>query len=215
MSAEAIRDISERIAKASKELYGQGLVKGNSGNVSARIPDTEEFLVKPSGVCMGLLTPEELVLVDFEGNKIRGNRSVSAETPMHAAIYRTRKDVQAVVHTHAPAATAFAIAGTEVRPLQIEVFLLLPRGVPIVPFKSPGSKELAEAVRKKIADYDAVILENHGIVTVGSTIEAACTLNEIVEEAAKIQFMVMMLKGNDAASWAELKKKFKTKNVLE
>jgi len=215
MSAEAIRDISERIAKASKELYGQGLVKGNSGNVSARIPDTEEFLVKPSGVCMGLLTPEELVLVDFEGNKIRGNRSVSAETPMHAAIYRTRKDVQAVVHTHAPAATAFGIAGTEVRPLQIEVFLLLPRGVPIVPFKSPGSKELAEAVRKKIADYDAVILENHGIVTVGSTIEAACTLNEIVEEAAKIQFMVMMLKGNDAASWAELKKKFKTKNVLE
>jgi len=214
MSADAIRDISERMVRASRELYEHGLVKGTSGNISARIPGTDTFLIKPSGVYMGLLKPEELVLVDFEGNKIRGKRNVSAETPMHAAIYRARKDVQAVVHTHAPTATAFGIAGTEILPLQVEVFMLLPRGVPIVPFKSPGSKALAEAVQKKIADYDAVILENHGIVTVGSTIEAACTLNEMVEEAAKIQFTTVMLAGKDAVSWAELEKKFKTKNTI-
>jgi ribulose-5-phosphate 4-epimerase/fuculose-1-phosphate aldolase len=79
----------------------------------------------------------------------------------------------------------------------------------------PGSKALAEAVQKKIADYDAVILENHGIVTVGSTIEAACTLNEMVEEAAKIQFTTVMLAGKDAINWAELKKKFKTQNTIK
>jgi L-fuculose-phosphate aldolase len=164
---------------------------------------------------MGFLKPEELVLVDFEGNKVRGEANVSAETPMHAAIYKARKDVQAVVHTHAPTATAFGIAGTEILPLQIEVFMLLPRGVPIVPFKQPGSKALAEEVQKKIADYDAVILENHGIVTVGSTIEAACNLNEMVEEAAKIQLTAMTLAGKNAIGWAELKKKFKTGNTIE
>jgi ribulose-5-phosphate 4-epimerase/fuculose-1-phosphate aldolase len=210
MSTNAIEDISKRIVKAGRELQDHGLVIGTSGNISARIPGTDTFLIKPSGVRMEFLKPEELVLVDFQGNKIRGELDVSVETPIHAAIYRTRKDAQAVVHTHAPTATAFGIAKTEILPLQIEMFMLLPNGVPIVPFKPPGSKALAEAVQKKIANYDAVILENHGIVTVGSTIESACSLNEMVEEGAKIQFLVMMLAGRDAVNLAELKKKFKT-----
>jgi ribulose-5-phosphate 4-epimerase/fuculose-1-phosphate aldolase len=215
MSAEIIKDISEKIAKAGKELYDHGLVKGTSGNISARIPGGDAFLIKSSGARMGRLKPEELVLVDLEGNKISGELSVSAETPMHAAIYRARKDVQAVVHTHAATATAFGIAGKEILPLQIEMFMLLPNGVPIVPFKQPGSKALAEAVQKRIADYDAVILENHGTVTVGSTLEAACSLNEMVEEAAKIQLTVSMLAGGSSISWAELKKKFKAENMVK
>jgi ribulose-5-phosphate 4-epimerase/fuculose-1-phosphate aldolase len=210
MSTKTVRDISEKIVKASKELYEHGLVRGTSGNISARIPGTDTFLIKPSGGYMKLLKPEELVLVDLEGNKIRGESNVSMETPIHAAIYRARKDVHAVVHTHAPTATAFGIARTEIPPLQIEMFMLLPRGVPIVPFELPGSKALAEAVRKKIMDYDAVVLENHGIVTVGSTIEAACNLNEMVEEAAKIQFTAFMLAGKANISQAELEEKFKT-----
>jgi L-fuculose-phosphate aldolase len=215
MSTKAIKDISERIVKASKELRDHGLVRGTSGNISARIPGTDTFLIKPSGVRMELLKPEKLVLVDLQGNKIGGEPSVSLETPMHAAIYRARKDVQAVVHTHAPTATAFGIAKTEILPLQIEMYMLLPRGVPVVPFELPGSKALAEAVQNKIANYDALILENHGIVTVGSTIEAACNLNEMVEEGAKIQFLAVILAGRDAINLAELKKKFKTQNTTK
>jgi ribulose-5-phosphate 4-epimerase/fuculose-1-phosphate aldolase len=206
----AVKDISERIVKAGRELHDHGLVRGTSGNISAKIPRTDTFLIKPSGRRMENLKPEELVLVDLQGNKIRGETNVSVETPIHAAIYRGRKDAQAVVHTHAPTATAFGIAKTEILPLQIELFMLLPNGVPIVSFKAPGSKALADAVQKKVADHDAVILENHGIVTVGSTIEAACNLNEMVEEAAKIQFLVMMLAGREDINLAELKKKFKT-----
>jgi len=215
MSTNAIKDISERIVKASRELQDHGLVRGTSGNISARIPSTDTFLIKPSGVRMESLKPEELVLVDLQGNKIRGELNVSMETPIHAAIYRARNDVQAVVHTHPPTATAFGIAKTEILPLQIEMFMLLPNGVPIVPFKAPGSKALADAVQKKIADYDAVILENHGIVTVGSTIEAACSLNEMVEEGAKIQLLAMTLAGRDAMNLAKLKEKFKTQNTVE
>jgi L-fuculose-phosphate aldolase len=210
MKNNAIKDISLRIVKAARALHYQGLVRGTSGNISAKIPSTDTFLITPSGASMENLEPEELVLVDLQGNKIRGEANVSVETPMHAAIYRARKDVQAVVHTHAPTATAFGIAKTEILPLQIELFTLLPNGVPVVPFKAPGSKALADAVQKKIANHDALILENHGIVTVGSTIEAACSLNEMVEEAAKIQFIAMMLTGRENSNLAELKKKFKT-----
>ncbi len=215
MSTNAIKDASERIVKASRELHNHGLVIGTSGNISARIPGTDTFLIKPSGVRMKFLEPEELVLVDLQGNKIRGELNVSVETPIHAAIYRARKDVQAVVHTHPPTATAFGIAKTEILPLQIEMFMLLPNGVPVVPFKAPGSKALAEAIQKKIEDYNAVILENHGIVTVGSTIEAACYLNEMVEEAAKIQLLATTLAGRDAMNLAKLKEKFKTQNTVE
>jgi len=210
MSTNAIKDVGERMAKAGRKLHNSGLVKGTSGNISARIPSTDMFLIKPSGARMECLKPEELVLVDLHGNKIRGDSKVSMETPIHAAIYRARKDAQAVVHTHAPTATAFGIAKTEILPLQIEMFMLLPNGVPVVPFKPPGSKALAEKVQKKIANYDALILENHGIVTVGSTIEAACNLNEMVEEAAKIQLLAITLAGRDAVSLAKLKEKFKT-----
>jgi L-fuculose-phosphate aldolase len=215
MSANAIKDVSERIVKAGRELHNHGLVKGASGNISAKIPGTDTFLIKPSGVRMEALKPEELVLVDLQGNKIRGESCVSRETRMHAAIYRTRKDAQAVVHTHAPTATAFGIAKTEILPLQIEMFMLLPNGVPIIPFKPPGSEALAKAVQKRMVNYDAVILENHGIVTVGSTIEAACSLNEMVEEGARIQLLTMLLTGKDAGDLAELKERFKTQNTVE
>ncbi|MEJ5328193.1 MAG: class II aldolase/adducin family protein [Candidatus Bathyarchaeia archaeon] len=210
MDEALIRELSERIVKAGRELYAQGLVKGTSGNISARIPGADTFLIKPSGACMGRLEPKELVLVDLQGNKIRGELNVSMETPMHSAIYRAREDVQAIVHTHPPTATAFGIAQIEILPLQIELWMRLPKGVPIIPFKAPGSEALAEAVQKKIASYDAVILENHGIITVGTTVEAACDLNEMVEEAAKVQLSVMMLTGGRACDLAELKKKFKT-----
>jgi ribulose-5-phosphate 4-epimerase/fuculose-1-phosphate aldolase len=215
MSTNAIEEISEQLVKAGKELNENGLVRGPSGNISAKIPGTDTFLIKPSGAQLKFLKPEELVLVDLQGNKVRGEFNVSLETPIHAAIYRARSDVQAVVHTHAPTATAFGIAKTEILPLQVEMFMLLPKGVSVVPFELPGSEALAEAVQKKIADYDAVILENHGIVTVGSTIEAACNLNEMVEEAAKIQLVAMTLAGGDALDLVKLKEKFKTENTLE
>jgi L-fuculose-phosphate aldolase len=215
MCQNDIEDISERIVKAGRELHEHGLVRGTSGNISARIPSTDTFLIKPSGAHMENLKPGELVLVDLKGRKIKGKMNVSLETPMHAAIYKVRKDVQAVVHTHPPTATAFGIAKTAILPLQIEMFMTLPNGVPVVSFKMPGSKALASAVQKNISNYDAIILENHGIVTVGTNIEAACSLNEMVEEAAKIQLSAMTIGSKDALSLAELKEKFKKQNIVE
>lgn len=215
METSIVKVLAKKLVKAGKELYEQGLVKGNSGNISARIPNKDYFLIKPSGASMRFLKSEELILIDLQGNKIRGELNVSLETPMHAAVYKARDDVHAIVHTHAPTATAFGIAKTEVLPLQVEMFKLLPNGVPVIPFETPGSEILAEAVQKKISDYDAVILENHGVVTVGSTIEAACNFSKMIEEAAKIQLIATTLAGKDSLNLANLKEKFKTMNALK
>ena len=209
-----IKRISDELAEAGRRLHRQGLVTGNSGNISARIPGTNTILIKPSGASLESLKPEELVVVDLQGKKVKGESVVSTETPIHTAIYRTRKDVQAVFHTHPSTAAAFGIAKTEILPLQIEMFIQLPDGVPIIPFASPGSKALAEIIQKRIENCNAVILENHGIVAVGSTIEAAYNLSLMVEEAAKIQFQVMSLAGK-TENLASLKKKFKTQNQIE
>jgi L-fuculose-phosphate aldolase len=158
---------------------------------------------------MGALKPEDLAMVDLQGKQIQGELSLSIETPMHTTIYRTRDEVQGIVHSHAPTATAFGVAGIEIIPVLIEMFLYIPKGVPLVPFEFPGTQELAEAVEKKIKDFDAVILENHGIVTVGPSIEDACNLNIIVEECAKTQFIATMLAGPDAITMEKIKEKFK------
>jgi len=150
MSIEAVRDLRERLCRVGKQLYDHGLVTGTVGNISARVPSTETVLIKPTGVCMGFLKPEDFILVDMQGKQLEGKQTMSVETPMHTAVYRVRSDVNGVVHSHAPAATAFGIAGIEILPMAIETFMFIPNGVPIVPFEMPGSKELAEAVEKKI-----------------------------------------------------------------
>jgi len=209
MSESVIQVLRERLVKVGREIYDHGFVPGTVGNISARIPNTDTILIKPSGVSMGALKPEELAIVDLQGKQIRGELSLSVETPMHTAIYRTRDDVQGVVHSHAPTATAFGVAGIEILPTLIEVFRFIPKGIPIVPFEFPGTRALAEAVQKKIKDFDAVILENHGIVTVGPSIEDACSLNIIVEECATAQFIATLLAGPDAITMEKIRGKFK------
>jgi L-fuculose-phosphate aldolase len=211
MGEDTIRNLKDRLVNVGKQLYNYGLVVGIEGNISTRIPGTDKILIKPSGVSMGFLKAEDFIVVDLDGNKVEGKLSPSIETPLHTAIYRVRSYVQGVVHTHAPFATAFGIAGTEIIPLQVEMFLYIPNGVPIVPFEMPGSKELAEAVQKLIVDFNAVILENHGVITVGSTIEEACLLNRMVEECAKVQLVATLLAGKDAVSWETIKKKLLAK----
>jgi len=209
MNETFIQDLRERLVKVGREIYTRGFVPGTVGNISARIPNTYTILIKPSGVSMGALKPEDLAIVDLQGKQIQGELSLSIETPMHTAIYKTRGDVQGVVHSHAPTSTAFGVAGIEILPILIEMFHFIPNGVPIVPFEFPGTQELAQVVEKKIKNFDAVILENHGIVTVGPSIEDACNLNIMVEECAKTHFTTMLLAGPDAITMEKIKEKFK------
>ncbi len=121
----SVHNLRGMLVRVGKQLYDHGLVVGTEGNISARIPETDRVLIKPSGVPLGFLKAEDLIVVDLDGNRVEGELAPSIETPLHTAIYRVRSDVQGVVHTHAPFSTAFGIAGTEIIPLQVEMFLYI------------------------------------------------------------------------------------------
>ena len=169
-------------------LHVAGFVAGAEGNISARI-DSKRIVVTPTGVSKRRMKARDLVIVDLEGKRIRtqsSRRNASSEVEMHLQIYRTRRDVNAVVHAHPPTATGFAVARRALdRPLVPEVMVAL-RKIPLAPYVTPGTLELGQAVARLAAEHDAILLANHGVVTCGEGLNAAYLKMEIVEQFAKI-----------------------------
>src|SRR5678810_1003280 len=110
MSTRVEEQIRADIVEAGRRLYARGYVASNDGNISARL-DEGRLVTTPKSVSKGFMTPDMMVIVDYEGKKLAGERDPSSELPMHLEIYRNRPDVNAVVHAHAPTATGFAVAG--------------------------------------------------------------------------------------------------------
>ena len=139
------------------------------------------------------MTPDMMVVVDYEGNKIAGERKASSELQMHLEIYRNRPDVNAVVHAHPPMATGFAVAGIPLtRAVLAEVITTL-GSIPIAEYATPSTAELPEAVRKYIKAHDGMLLANHGAVTCGDSVTAAYHKMETIEHFAKISLVARLL----------------------
>jgi ribulose-5-phosphate 4-epimerase/fuculose-1-phosphate aldolase len=159
-----------------------------------RISDTNQILIKPSGSSLGDLQPEDFVVIDLTGKVLKGDQKPSSETPMHTAVYQRREDVVAVVHTHSFYVDVMTIAGQELLPIMFSgQALALMDGVKIAPWRLPGSKEIADLVSQYLQKRDAVLLEYHGSVTVGKTIESAYHLASKLEEMAKKQWMASQI----------------------
>ncbi len=187
-------EIKREIIRVMKALYNRGLISALGGNVSARLPGSNEIWITPSGVFKGDLHPEDLIKMDLDGNVIEGYMRPSVEWPLHVAIYKKRPDVNAVIHAHNPIATGLALAGIEIKPITIEAVLTL-RRVPIVPFAYPGTDELAKLVAKHIEGVRALILQNHGVVAVGYNLVEAEAVVETLEEVALTQLVAMLASG--------------------
>jgi len=173
------------IVQVCRRLYERGLVAGPDGNVSVRL-DEESILVTPSGLSKVDVTLDDLVIVNLDGKVLDGRRSPSSELAMHLRIYRRRDDVRAVVHAHPPTATGFAVAGESfMAPVLPEVILQM-GAVPLVPYATPGTEELPDAMEPFLAAHDAFLLANHGATTVGQTLVAAHQRMESLEHAARI-----------------------------
>lgn len=173
------------IADVCRRLYERGLIAGPDGNVSVRLSDGS-ILVTPSGMSKGIVTAEDLVVVDMEGRELEGSRSPSSELRMHLRIYQRRPDARAVVHAHPPTATGFAVAGESfMAPVLPEVILQM-GAVPLVPYATPGTDALADALEPYLARHDAVLLANHGATTLGRTLTEAHHRMESLEHAARI-----------------------------
>lgn len=188
-----LEHLKEEVYQLHLELPKNQLVVWTSGNVSARDPRTDYVVIKPSGVRYEDLRPEQMVVVGLDGQRIEGDLKPSSDTASHLYIYRHRPDVNGVVHTHSPYATAFAALG---QPIPVYLTAMADEfggPIPCGGFALIGGEEIGQVVVESIGDSPAVLLKNHGVFTVGSTAEAAVKAAVMVEDVARTVWLALQL----------------------
>jgi len=182
-----------KIAETFRLLNEVNLTFGFSGNISARTPEDGLFIITPSGLRKARLNPEDMIIVNIEGNIVEGIRKPSVETPMHLAIYKKRKDVKAIVHAHPVYSTVFAVTGFDINPITEEMILYTGGEVKVAEYALFGTEELARNVLKALGNRKAVLLRNHGIVACGRDLDEAVDVLFCVEREAKIIILSKLL----------------------
>jgi L-ribulose-5-phosphate 4-epimerase len=185
--------LKEKIIETGRILGRHGFVTflGSyaPGNISARVPDSQRVLITPSGLAKNTLRKREICVIDLNGKLIGGMLRATSETPTHLAIYRRRSDVNAIIHTHPTYSTAFAIAKKKIPVVTIEMAGLVGSEVPVARFLVPGTRELGKEVVRSLRDGLAVLLQNHGLITVGSTLDEALNTTMATEENARLAYL--------------------------
>ena len=174
----------ELMCEIGRRMYGREFVAAHEGNLSIRLSDGN-ILCTPTMQCKGFLKPEELCIIDSEMNQISGPLKPPSEIRLHLEIFRQRDDVHAVVHSHAPHATAFAVAN---RPFPCGVLAepeLFLGEVGLAPFETPGTDEFAKSVSPFVRHTNAILLANHGVVTYAEDLEKALWMTEILDAACR------------------------------
>jgi L-fuculose-phosphate aldolase len=191
------------LVACGRRLDALGFAPATDGNASARL-GPGSLLVTPAGREKGSLTPEELLLVDLEGRVLEGEGRPSTEMPMHLLCYRRRGDVGGVVHAHPTVATAFAAAGVPLDATVMPEIVLTVGPVPLVPYATPGTEELARALEPLVDGHDAFLLASHGVLTLGRDVREALHRMERVEHLAKVTLAARLLGGPRALTDSEV-----------
>ncbi len=190
------QEIKEQICDVCNKMWLLGWVAANDGNVSVKVSDNE-ILATPTGISKSFITPEKLVLIDLDGNVLEAEEGYrpSSEIKMHLCCYKEREDVKAVLHAHPPTATGFAVAHVHMdNYVMIEDILTL-GSVPVTPYGTPSTEEVPNAIRPYLQEHDAMLLENHGALTVGADLLTAYYRMETLELWAKIELNAHLLGG--------------------
>ena len=170
-----------------KKLLDKKLVAGTSGNLSLRGKD-DEIYITPSGMDYLEITEDDIVKINFMGEILEGDKKPSSEWMMHVEIYKNYPNYNAIVHTHSPIATAFAVSRKKIPLILIEMKPFLGGEIEVAPFKPSGSLELAKSLIQYLKKSNSCLLANHGVVSCGKNIESAFLSAEYVEDAAKIYY---------------------------
>jgi L-fuculose-phosphate aldolase len=198
------RAVREEIVAVCRRLYERGLIAGSDGNVSVRIA-SDRLLVTPSGIAKVDVDPADLVEVSPDGTHIAGKRRASSEIQVHLRIYRRRPDVMAVVHAHPPTATGFALAGEDFMSPVLPELIFHVGQVPLVPYATPGTEELADRFEPFVSSFDAFLMANHGATTVGPTLRIAHQRMESLEHAACILLAARLVGRVNSLSEADVR----------
>ena len=177
--------IKHELIETARELLRVGLVEGTAGNLSARLPDGN-VVMSPSSLDYEVMTADDLVVVDLDGNVVQGERAPTSEKALHLACLKAHDDIGSVIHSHAKYATMFAITHQPI-PCVIEEFDIYVGGeVPIAEYELTGSDDLGEEVARHVEDRGAVLMANHGLLTVGKNLAQAYKVASLVERTAEI-----------------------------
>lgn len=186
------RQAQQEIVEIGRRIYQKGYISATEGNLSIRL-DEDRILATPSGLCKGDLTPDDLVTIDTMGNHLAGNRKASSEILMHLEVYRQRPDVRAVVHAHPPLCIALMLAGKGLdEPILAESIIILGK-IPIAPYARPSTPEVPASIRELVHRSDCLLLDHHGSLTVGSSLQDACHKLETMEHTAKSYLAALQL----------------------
>jgi L-ribulose-5-phosphate 4-epimerase len=188
-----LEQLKEEVYKLHLELPRNNLVVWTTGNVSARDPESGLVVIKPSGVRYDELRPEDHVVVNLQGDVVEGGLKPSSDTASHLYIYRHREDVNGVVHTHSPYATAFAAVGQPIPVYLTEMGDEFGCPIPCAGFALIGDEEIGRLVVEHIGSSPAVLLKRHGVFTVGPTAEAAVKAAVMTENVARTVWLALQL----------------------
>jgi len=186
-----LHKVKQEICEIGDRIYKKGFAAANAGNISFRISE-KEVVCTPTQICKGFMKPDDLCVVDMEGNQVAGHRKRTSEIKLHIAIMKERPEVKSVVHCHPPHATAFGIAREPVPQCvlpEVEVFL---GDVPITKYATPGGQEFASTILPFVHKTNVIILANHGTVSYGDTVEHAYWWTEILDAYCR---MLMLARG--------------------
>lgn len=188
-----LQELKERVHRLHLELPKYRLVAWTGGNVSARDPESGLVVIKPSGVLYEELRAEDHVVLDLDGDTVEGSLKPSSDTASHLYIYRHRPDVNGIVHTHSPYATAFAAVGRSIPVCLTAIADEFGGPVPCAGFALIGGEEIGEQVVSHIGSSPAVLLRQHGVFTVGGSVEAAVKAAVMVEDVARTVWLATQL----------------------
>jgi L-fuculose-phosphate aldolase len=196
------------ICEAGRRIYQRGYVAANDGNISARI-GANRILCTPTGVSKGFISEDMLAVCDMEGKQVAGQLKISSE------IYQLRGDIHAIVHAHPPTATGFAVAGIELTQCVLPEVIVNLGEIPLASYGTPGGPDIVEPMKPLLKDHDAVLMANHGVVTLGKDVLDAHFKMETVEHFARISLVAHQLNSVhtlDAQQVADLRQRFDINN---
>ncbi len=187
--------VREDVLAAGLQMLKSALVVGTWGNISARIPGEKCMAITPSGVDYDTIEPEEIVIMDFDGNVVLGDRKPSIEYNLHLEVYRNREDINAIVHTHSTYCTAMAIARKPIPPAAEDLVQIVGGDVRVSEYKLPGSVELGKAAVKALEGRSACILANHGCLAGARNLKEALKTAQVVEKSAQATIFAQIMGG--------------------